>query len=160
MLLCPESRPCVSVVYISYKCEEAVCDIVFKVVWCECIDISFEAGVCVSSRECVHWVCAVREEVCEGVLKSTFWAYGIIRLLILGNIPLLIVFVKDYPDSSCRRASVRPPFICLELCGCKTEGESSCPLRLNAPCFSVVVSVLEILFVFLDGYRLSDGGQR
>ena len=159
MLFRPESRPRVGIVYIGNKCEKAVCHIVFKVIWFECVNISFEAGACVNSCECIHRVCAVGEEVREGVLKSTFWAYGVVRLLILGDILRLIVFVKDYSDSSCRRASVRPPFVCLELCGCQTEGESSGPFRLNIPCFSIVVFFLQILFMFLDGYRLSDGSQ-
>ena len=49
MFFCPESRPSVGVVDISYKCEKAVGDIVFKVVRCECVDISFETGVCVGA---------------------------------------------------------------------------------------------------------------
>ena len=103
---------------------------------------------------------AVREKVCEGVLKSTFWAYGVVRLLILCDVPWLIVFVENYPNRPCYRASVRPPLVCFKLCGCQSEGESSGPLRLNAPRRSISVSVLKIQVVLLSGYRFSDGGQR
>ena len=46
MFLRPKSRPCVGVLRVSNKSEQAVGNIVFKVVRSECVNIAFQAGVC------------------------------------------------------------------------------------------------------------------
>ena len=49
MFLRPESRPCVGILRVSNESEQAVGYIVFKVVRCECVNIAFQAGVCVDA---------------------------------------------------------------------------------------------------------------